>query len=195
MPNVIIKIGANNPNPLFRVSNFLKNYLGKDCRVIPNKNDYTILVGGTTKDAVEIAIKKHVKSIGKGHGGLDFNWEIEYLEISEEQRIRDEIKREYEDKITRLTLRRIELEQKWSKDRNEYESEIKKLKGLIKNEKYKSKLLRGQYEDTLTELRTKKDEINLLNSKLENLQGEFDEYVRTPMYKLFLRRLKKFVRK
>jgi len=193
--DIIVKIDASDPIPLFGTNKFLRKYLGGSCRVIPNKNDYTITIEGSTKTDVEIAMQKYMRVYSTSHGKCDFGYKLECLETTKEQEIRDEIRREYEYKITSLTVRKEELKQKWGKEREKHRNEIENQKGLLKNERYTSKQLKEQHNDARSEIGNKKHEIGLLNSELEDLQREFDDYNKTPIYELFLKRFKKFVRK
>lgn len=191
----IIKIEANNPTPLFRTVKYLRERLEKEkeeSKVSLNKDKYEITIENRTKEHIEILMNQYIKSLSTGHGTYDFKYTIESKEISERQKLEEEIKKEYSKKIDELNQEKTRLEKKWNKDRTNYESKISSLEAGLKDEKEKRQQQEKQYAQNIL---GKSAEIDGLNATLTRTKKELDKRISMPFYKVLWEQALRFVNK
>lgn len=180
-----IKINANDYGIVRSITNKLRDFL-PGYHIKQEKDSYSIFIDNIDPQTVEIAMKKYEKGLGKaGHGGFRFGYEIEEIKMTEREILEKQIRNEYEDKITSLKKKQTELEEKWSKDRKNYEKKIIDLTCFISKVNISLKHNEEKFEKQLQEK----------EYTVQSLYRQINEINNTPIYKLFFNRFKRYIKR
>lgn len=214
MTGIIVNIDSSDPEHLYKTNKFLRKYFGQDFDVKMDRQSGSIELnprnGGSVED-VEAAMEKYVKTLGKGHGGCRFGYEVSCAEVSQREILEREIRGEYDSKILEIKAEQARLEAKWSKERLKYQDDIRGMRERELELKVEADLSQKEAEsfetelfDTRLELNEEKmlsdnlsttadglsDKLQETYDELEALRKEHEEHTNTPLYKLFFRKIK-----
>ncbi|MBU3905313.1 MAG: hypothetical protein KJ906_04170 [Nanoarchaeota archaeon] len=213
MPGIIVKIDASDQSHLYKTNKFLRKYLGQNFDVKLNKQGGHIelnpINGNGGVEDIEIAMAKYVKSLGTGHGGCRFRYDINCLEISERDKIYKEVQKEFDEKdqkrIEQLTYLETKLQEENVRHKNYVETmndEKKDLGGKIHILKQEiddfEKIQENLVSDLeqITELKTMLEIQNgSIGKELESVRDEYLGYKERPVYKIIFDKLKELVNK